>query len=240
MWLVLCSANDYSALWAARGLKSCGLLPLEIVSPESLAYNLRFDHRIITSETDTKIALADGRVIDSATVCGTLNRLQLVPFKHLRGASQTDRQYAEQEIYSLFLSWLYGLQGVMLNRPTPQGLCGAWRHLSEWVWLATKAGLSTPGYKQSGYKTGSLSVNKSNSRLQSLVVVNDNCFGASASLDVKDGCVRLSKLCSTPLLGIDFQVAPKGEWIFTNATPMPDLTLGGALLLRALANGLRQ
>src|SRR5947208_1950032 len=143
MWLVLCGAHDLPALWAARGLESRGLHPLEIITPEVLAYNRRFVHRVAMSQRSVNIMLADGRVIDSEAICGTLNRLQLVPSEHLYGANATDRQYAQQELHALFLSWLTGLPGPVLNQPTPQGLSGAWRHLSEWTWIAGQAGLST-------------------------------------------------------------------------------------------------
>src|ERR1051325_539259 len=98
MWLVLCGGNDLPALWAARGLRARGLQPLEIITPEALAYHRRFVHRLTASQPCVSLALSDGRVMNSAAVCGTLNRLQSVPSGHLRGANATDRQYAEQEL----------------------------------------------------------------------------------------------------------------------------------------------
>jgi hypothetical protein len=51
--------------------------------------------------------------------------------------------------------------------------------------------------------------------------------------------LRLSELTATPLLGIDFQVTPAGEWIFSNATPFPDLRLGGDRLRDVLADSMK-
>lgn len=239
MWLVLCGANDLPALWAARGLEARGLHPLEIVTAEVLAYNRRFVHRLATSQQSINVMLADGRVIDSATICGTLNRLQLVPFEHLHSANATDRQYAEQELYALFLSWLNGLPGPVLNQPTPQGLSGAWRHLSEWMWIAAQAGLSTMPYRQSDAHSALLPNALSRAATRSIIVVKDKCFGPIAPPTVTVGSVRLADLSKTSLLGVDFQITPTGDWIFMNATPLPDLRLGGEALLDVLANTLR-
>ena len=233
MWLVLCPSDDLAALWVARGLTARGLHPLEVVTAEALAYNQRFEHRLIAGQPSVKITLADGRVVDSATVRGTLNRLHLIPGSHLR-ADSTDRQYAEQELYALYLSWLYALPGKMLNRPTPQGLCGSWRHPSEWVWLATQAGLSVAAYGQSELREApqphALPVAN-----RTVIVVEGLCCGAAAPEEVTKGCARLSELSATKLLGVDFQVTPDGEWIFSHATPLPNLRLGGDGLHNALA-----
>jgi hypothetical protein len=239
MWLVLCGANDLPALWAARGLESRGLQPLEIITPEVLAYNRRFVHRVATSQRSISIMLADGRVIDSAAICGTLNRLQLVPSEHLHGANATDRQYAEQELHALFLSWLNVLPGPVLNRPTPQGLSGAWRHLSEWIWMAAQAGLSTMSYRQSDGHSELLSNATSRGPTRSIIVIKDNCSGPTAPPTVTAGSVRLAELTKTTLLGVEFQITPAGDWIFRNATSLPDLRLGGEALLDVLANALR-
>ena len=238
MWLVLCTTDDLAALWVARGLTARGLQPLEVVSAEALAYNRRFEHRFIAGQPSVKITLADGRVIDSATVRGTLNRLQIMPGSHLR-ANAIDRQYAEQELSALYLSWLHALPGMMLNRPTPQGLCGEWRHPAEWVWLANQAGLSTAPYVQSELRAAPLPGAQTSPINRTIIVVNGICCGAPAPEDVNAGCSRLSELAATPLLGIDFYFTPDGKWIFSKATPFPDLRLGGDRLHDALAHCLK-
>lgn len=237
MWLVLCAANDLAALWAARGLAARGLQPLEIVTAEALAYNLRFEHRLTASQPSVNITLADQRVIDGALVRGTLNRLQLVPSAHLRGANTADRQYAEQELYALTLSWLSSLPGRMLNRPTPQGLGGEWRHPSEWLWLAAQAGLSTATYQQSDAREATVPPAQTVTR--TIIIVRDICCDPTVPPSVADGCARLAQLSGADLLGLDFHVTPAGDWIFTNATPLPDLRSGGVAFLDALAEALQ-
>ena len=237
MWLVLCPSTDLSALWAARGLAARGLKPVEIITEEALAYNQRFEHRLVAGRTSVRITLADGRVIDSATVRGTLNRLQLVPGSHLRTNSK-DRQYAEQELFALYLSWLHALPGKMLNRPTAQGLGGEWRQPSEWVWLANQAGLLTALYSESEFREPPMPSMPETAPNRTVIVVDGISCGAVAPQSVTAACARLSELSATKLLGVGFNVTPGGQWIFTGATPFPELRIGGNKLQDALVQAL--
>jgi hypothetical protein len=239
MWLLLCGINDLSALWAVRGLKARGLTPFEIITVEALVYCRRFVHRITTVQSSVTIELTDGHVICSKDIRGTLNQIQLLPFEHLSNANSIDRKYAEQELYALFLSWLYSLPGPLLNKPTPQGLSGTWRHLSEWVWLASQAGLPIIPYYQSEASAIPLPDTLPHVNTRSIIVLNDKCFGTTAPLSVQEGCVRLAQLSATSILGVDFQVTKSGTWIFINATPHPDLRLGGEALLDKLSKVLQ-
>jgi hypothetical protein len=145
MWLVLCSAQDVSALWAFQGLQLRGLRPIELVTAEMLPYSLKWEHTLGASDPSISITLVDGRVIKNGAVRGVLNRLTHVPLQHLAGAPDYD--YAMQEYTAFFMSWLFALPQPVLNRADAQGLCGAWRHISEWVWLAGRAGLPTTPYR---------------------------------------------------------------------------------------------
>ncbi|HEY7164245.1 MAG TPA: hypothetical protein VIB79_06760 [Candidatus Binatia bacterium] len=239
MWWVFCGTNDLSALWAARGLKALGLEPLEIVTSESLTYNRRLEHRVRTGSSNVIIELADGRVLESRAVRGVLNRLGLLPSAHFDAANTVDRDYAQQELYALFLSWLHSLPGPLLNRPTPQGLSGAWRHLSEWMWLAGKAGLMTPPYRLGGlgesYDGGRDSIISN----RMAIVTDDVTCEPAMPPQVRAGCLALARLSGTALLGIHFHVA-NGQWTFVSATPAPDLHLGGDPVLHGLYRQLTQ
>jgi hypothetical protein len=238
MWLVLCAANDLAGLWAARGLANFGLAPLEIVTPEALVYNRSFEHRLTAGQPSVHITLADGRVIDGATVRGTLNRLQVVPYAHLRAASAKDRAYAEQELFALYLSVLQGLSGVMLNRPSPQSLGGDWRHPAEWASLAARAGLITETYEQSD--SGATRQAVPTVSVRTVVAVNGECCGARAPQAILAGCSRLAELAATGILGMDFRTTLESEWVFQNATPLPDLRVGGHAVLATIAQALKQ
>lgn len=243
MWLVICELNDVSALWAYRGLKARGLLPIEILSADMLAYSLRWEHWLGNDSVGVGITLADGRNIRSDTILGVLNRLQTIPSAHLR-ANPADRDYASQELFAFFMSWIYSLPRTVLNRPGSQSLSGQWRHASEWVWLAARAGLATPRYRQNSCDETDMMrsrgrITSAGTPVNTVIVVDGLVVGASAPPDVIRGCKRLSELSMTPLLGVEFTASPIEPWTFAGATLLPDLRLGGEALLDALALVLR-
>jgi len=154
VWLLLCTSDDYPALWAANRLSARGLGPLVVLTPELLHYSFRWQHRLGNDDPPSvEFTLADGRLIRSSGVRGVLNRIPALPphlFLHLPGE---DRSYALQEWTALHTSWLAALQAPVLNLPVMQGFCGAWRHASEWTWLAARAGLDVLPFEQNGSVT---------------------------------------------------------------------------------------
>jgi hypothetical protein len=242
MWLAFCDSTDKAALWAVEGLRARGLAPLLWVSPEELARSRCWEHRVNRTGADIAITLADGSSLEGQALRGVLNRLAAVPYEPLRHIEPEDREYPSQELTAFFLSWLHGLPCSVLNRATPQGLSGAWRHRSEWFWLAAQAGLPTPRYRQSSLPDGEVRDAKGTSPSSPLVtvfVVGGHVVGEIASPSILSGCRRLARLTGTPLLGIDFTVDAGGAWTFSGATPQPDLRLGGNALLDALALALQ-
>ena len=147
MWLLLASSHDRAALWAAGRLKGRGIDPLVVLTPELLHYSFSWQHRVRPDgATSVAFTLADGRRIDGRRIQGVLNRMAVLPPHLLGHFTDVDRAYALQEWTALHISWLSSLPVPVLNLPAVQGLCGAWRHLSEWVWLASQAGLETEPY----------------------------------------------------------------------------------------------
>ena len=244
MWLLLCSAQDASAHWAYKGLRARGLLPLELVTAEMLLQSRKWEHRVDASGASITITLADGRVINNKAVRGTLNRLTYVPLQSLEGTPDYD--YATQEYAAFFMSWLYALPPPILNGAAAQGLSGAWRHVSEWVALAAKAGLPTPNYRQTSHDTidEKLEMRKlfpNGTPTTLAIAVGDRVVGPTLPREIRDGCLRLAHLAQTPLLGIEFvRDTAYSSWSFAGATHMPDLRLGGEPLLDALAAELFQ
>lgn len=242
MYLVFCDSNDISAIWAYHALKTREL-QIDLVTSEMLAYSLSWEHRIKSEGVTTNIKLADGRRIDTRDLHGVINRIQTIPSNHLQATAE-DKRYAIQEFYALFLSWIYALPKPVLNRPTPQGLAGRWRHASEWTLLAHQSGLFTSSYEQSSFDEGGS--HQLGGRLvpygtpvKTLIVVNTEVMGREAPDDVVKGCTRLAELAETPLLGVDFTEVQADDWCFAGASPMPDLRLGGERLLNALEQALR-
>jgi hypothetical protein len=230
MWLVLCDRTDHAALWAHRGLAARGLEPLELVTADALAYALRWEHRVGAAGASVVVELGDGRRIDGAGVRGVLNRLVAVPDGHLALAREADRDYARQELHAFFVSWLASLPGRVVNRPTPQGLCGSWRHRSEWLALAASAGVPIAPFRMNGDVPDGGFVPAA----RTVVVVAGEAVGGGLPAAVRSGCVRLARLAGAGVLGVE--LAADGR--VAGATPLPDLRLGGELALDLLAEAL--
>lgn len=239
MWLMICSSEDTPALWAYHGLRARGLHPLELLTTETLTTGARWVHTVGVDGAHFNVTLADGRVIDDRSVNGAVNRLTHVPLQHLRGTPDFD--YASQEYTAFFMSWLKALPAPVFNAADSQGLCGAWRHVSEWVCLATEAGLPTPAYSQTSHdeideSTQMRRLVPDGTPTAMVITLGDRVFGPPLPSQLSAGCLALARISNTPLLGIEFTVGQSPA--FVSATPMPDLRLGGEPLLDELARTL--
>ena len=245
MWLVLCSLNDAAAVWAYQGLSRCGLWPVHLIAVESLGYCPRWHHRLSATGDSTSFTLPDGRVIESQSVRGTVNRILAPATIQMTATVPEDRGYAAQEMFSFYVSWLKTLPEPILNVPTPQGLCGRWRHLSEWIGLAAQAGLQTPRYRMSSQDAsgaGQHTAIPAGQMVKTAVVLRDAVFGMDLPSDVAASGVRLAELAGVETLGIDFyhdNHDKKSQWTFASATPMPDFRLGGGPLIEKLSHILK-
>jgi hypothetical protein len=238
MWLVLCDASDASAVWVCQEMRSRGVAPLELLTADDLALADYWEHRI--GKDRTRIRFRAGALdIDGERLHGVLNRLYTVPVPHWQSKQKSDRDYVQQELVALFLSWLHGLPCPIINRPTPQGLSGQWRCESEWIWLARQAGLAVAPYRQSSddridEMKGERRLIPAGAAVQTVIVAGDAAPGAAAPPPVIAGCKRLARIAGTELLGVDFIAGAAGPWTFAGASPMPYLTPGGAPLIELL------
>jgi hypothetical protein len=242
MWLVLCDASDAPAVWVYQEMRRRGVVPLELVTADDLALADYWEHRIAGGRASIRIRVGN-LDIDCAQLRGVFNRLYTVPIPHWRSAERSDREYVQQELVALFLSWLHALACPVVNRPTPQGLSGQWRSESEWVWLAHQAGLAVAPYRQSGRDRidemkGERRLVAAGALVQTVIVLGDAACGAAAPPPVVAACQRLAKISGTELLGVDFIAGAAGPWTFAGASPMPYLALGGPALIQALCDRL--
>lgn len=240
MILVLCEETDVSAMWAADALWQRGLSPT-LLTGLDLASVHGWRHTVGPDGAATfEMRLGDGRTLHSEQVSGVLNWLAFLPSAWLSRVGGPDRDYAAQEMQAFYLSWLHALPGPMLNRPTPQGLCGNMRHPSAWIALAANAGLPVRPFRQTSEDDP---VNPWQPRLDPLgravLVVGNSVIGPEPLVQPhRSACLRLAHDAGCALVGIDFAVGSDGEWVVTGACPSPDLTQGGEALANALAEAL--
>jgi hypothetical protein len=242
MWLVLGDASDISALWVHQELRARGVAPLELITADALSMADYWEHRIAGERASIRFRV-DKLDIAGEQLRGVVNRLYTVPIPHWRSAEQRDRDYVQQELIALFLSWLHGLPCPVINRPTPQGLSGQWRPESEWVVLAHKAGLPVAPYRQSAHDRidemkGEKRLIPRGALVQTVIIVGDTVAGAAISQPLAAACRRLVQLAGTELLGIDFVAGDGDSLTFAGASPMPYLTPGGPALIQGLCRRL--
>src|SRR5262245_11465820 len=138
---------------------------------------------------------------------------------------------------ALFLSWLEALPGPVVNPATPQGLCGRWRHPSEWAVLAAKAGLAAMPHRQSDETDPDRAwLSPPTPGAVTVFAVGEAAVGSpQVPAPVREACVRLARAAGEVLLGADLLPAADGSWRLLTASPTPDLTRGGEPLIEALA-----
>lgn len=238
MWLLLCNSADRSALWAASRLRARGLEPFTVLTPELLHYSFGWEHRLLRDGVSSvAFTLSDGRRIDGASIRGVLNRIPIVPAHVLQHLVAADRAYAQQEWTALHMSWLASLRVPVLNLPVMEGLCGAWRHRSEWAWLASQAGLDVDVYVQEVPSAAAPVRNDPDGApVRTIIAIDGRGIGGPGDEEVADACGRLGVLAKTRILGVDLDVRSAG---FVSASPLPDLRAGGEPVIDALASALR-
>ena len=242
MWLVLCDAGDASAVWAFQEMRRRGIAPLELLTADDLALADYWEHRIGKGRASIRFR-AGALEVNGERLRGVLNRLYTVPVPHWQSKEKSDRDYVQQELIALFLSWLHALPCPVINRPAPQGLSGQWRCESEWVWLARQAGLAVAPYRQSAQDRidemkGERRLIPAGALAQTVIVAGEAAAGAVAPPPVIAACNRLAAIAGAELLGVDFIAGAAGPWTFAGASPMPFLTLGGEPLIELLCERL--
>jgi len=239
MILIVCDDDDVSAAWAAGAFAARGLEAM-LLAGRDLADARCWRHAISASgAASLELTLGDGRVLRTAEVDGVLNRLASVPWSWLSRLGGPDVRYAAQELNALLLSCLNGLPGPVLNRPTPQGLCGANRHPSAWIALGARAGLPVAPYRQTSEDDpAALWQGAYASTNRTVITLCGRAFGdPELAADWGEECVRLAEASGCGLLGAAFAEA-EGGWRFVGATPSPYLPAGGDALANALAAAL--
>ena len=248
MYLVLCSTSDPSGLWAYEGLRHLGVAPVQLVLSEWLTQNTRWDHRIDRSGAHIKIKLPDGTLICGSRVRGAINRLVGPHPMIAQQAASSDREYAQAELQAFYLSWLNALPGVVINRPTPVGLCGPWYHASEWALRAGRAGLNVQRYRQSAHDAPDkfyLPQVPEGVVARTFLALGAQIFGGEVygivlPEAVRQACTKLALDAKAEMLGINLYHDAEGRWSFAGASPSPDLRLGGLPLLQRMAQQLTQ
>ena len=236
--IILCDITDSPALWVAAELQALGTR-CDVVLAPVLGAARRFEHRKDSNgRGEVVIDLPDGRRLSSEASVPILNRLMAAPLGRQRATGGEDFGYAMQEVFAMHLSWLYAWPATVINRPTPQGLCGNFRHPSAWAMLARNCGLAIEPWRQTSSDGPEMAWLPRGADARAFVV-NGKVIAAPELPDsLSDACRLLGEASGTALLGIDFLRGENGAWRFAAASPYPILQAGGDPLVAALAEAL--
>ena len=235
MYLLLCDPQDTVAIWTYKGLKQRGVAPLHVIHARELL-NARCAHTLGATGVSVEFNLEGYGRIHSDDIKGILNRLLWLPFDYFLQAHPNDRDYALQECYAFFASWMHSLSAPVLNPATVSGLSGRWYTPFEWALLAAQTGLNISTYHMSN-RTQFVDMRPDpTAHHQKLLVIGQCVVGPEVPAWVKSACVQLAKRTDLPLLGIHLVELPNDKWSFAGATPCPDLRTGDKQGLDVLAD----
>jgi len=119
---------------------------VRLITSEELVLAPHWRHKLSQGTITSQVQLADGTWIIPDPGDLIFNRLQAVKMPQFEIASREDQNFAAQEMYALWLSWLSSLPCAVVNSASPRGLSGQNRSPVEWLMLAARAGLPVRGY----------------------------------------------------------------------------------------------
>lgn len=232
MRILLHQDHDPSAAWLVDGLRDRGC-ELTSVRASSLLRDARWEHRLGAAGPSAQVDPAGGPTLRSGELIAVVNRVPVVGVDGLPVAAG-DREYADQELFALWLSWLAGLPCPVLNRPDPAGLCGVWLTQAQWTARAARAGLPTePVVLHAASEPPGPGLRPD----VTAVVACGAAFGPPQARELAAPCGELAADVGADMLEVSFVRSARGLR-FADASPMPDLRRGGEPLLDHLAKAL--
>jgi hypothetical protein len=142
--LILAHCGDETAIRVYLKIKSeYGDEEVKLVSSEELVFAQHWSHRIESGEISTDIQLADNTILKSDSIGVIFNRLTFPTMHHFNWSSERTRNYANMEMYALWMSWLKSLSCPVVNKSSIFGIGIQRRSMAEWLFLSGKAGLPT-------------------------------------------------------------------------------------------------
>ena len=236
MILVIAEPHDTPALWLRNRL--AGLLeePVRLTTPVQLLCSRRIVHRLDSAGGGFEFEASDGARIASEEVDGVVSRILSVPVAQLRVATESDRRYAEEELYAFLLGWLGSIDCPVLNAPSPDGLCGPFHGLLAIRQFAATAGLfcdaavAAPGAPEPD-------LHASEGTFELHYALDGRLIGPLVDAGTRDRLLGFARLWGARLLQIQSR-SEEGRRRLVGASPLADFRLGGDKLVRAVARAL--
>ncbi len=132
------------------------------------------------------------------------------------------------------------MPGPMLGTPSPQGLCGPWRHPSLWRGLARQAGLPIVPWRQAASDDPEAAWTAAPDPRERLVLavagraVEPDALGP----ELAEPLLLFAERHCPGLVGLCFLPDTEAGWRFAGVELMPHLTTGGDKLVAAVSKAL--
>jgi hypothetical protein len=220
MVCILLNADDKPGLWLARTLKQVCTQTVHSISAEELLYAPHFTCGFRNGQAYFSIILHNGFQFSSTSMPLCLNRITHLPQQHLTLFQPGDRDYVQSEQQAVFTFLLSTLPGSLFNNASGRGLCGAHRSYTEWLLLASTAGLTIGDFLFQEKQTFSSLPEES---LQfSVIVFRGKCYSRSPYLsgDLQQALLRLLHLTAENIIEVQLQWV-NGKAYFRNALINP-------------------
>ena len=235
--MVLCHRSDASAHWAFERLRARSRERVELVLVEALsAATTGWRHELGADDARTDIRCDDGRRLRTGETTSVLNRMLQPPAAAAAAAVEGDADYARSELTAFAASWIRTLGPHIVNEPTPQGLSGRWRAPLRWRVLALEAGLPVAPFEFDSRQPPPLAYTPDGEPSTTVLTIGGEPFAAGMPAAVRAATRRFAVLAQTPIMGIRFAGSDpaRSGWRLLDATPYPDLTIGGEAGIPAL------
>jgi hypothetical protein len=208
--IVLASRYDKQAALLASRWDAALLSPVDLSIP---------GWRYRAPGFDQGSVVAAGREIPNREIRGVLTLLPFVDQRDLEHVHPEDRAYVASEMSAFLLAWLSALRCPVINRPSPECLCGPGWRVEQWLRLALRLGIPVqPIQRDSG---AALDTNPLDAGTV-VTVVGDRCF-CDADPILAANAARLAGAAGVELLEVRFTGPARGDR-FVTANVCPDLS----------------
>jgi hypothetical protein len=240
--LIIAEPGDAPALWLRSALSEAQDRPVRLTTPVQLLCSRSIVHRLGSGpgRAGDGFIFVDraGARIDSADVEAVVNRIAAPPQLRAGWAGETERRYAEEELYAFLLGWLASIDRPVLNPPSPDCLGGAFHGPLAWRQFAADSGLwASPAALTPGRAEPPAEESEGAPVPAFHFALDGRLIGPPLPGAMRDRLLAFAQLWGTRLLQIHSR-AEEGRRRLAGATAFADYRLGGPKLVRAIARAL--
>jgi hypothetical protein len=179
--------------------------------------------RVSSTETDSSVCVASGRLLEEHEIDGVLTLLPCVFERELVYIHPRERCYVAAEMTAFLTFWLSRLRCPKLNAPSGGCLSGPRWRPERWVAAAAEAGLPVKPIRRGTRAPGS----EDGAQRKAVVTVVGDYYLGDSHPELRRRARLLASAAGLGLLAVEFEEAG-GDYLFSAASTFPDLSEAGA------------